>query len=87
MAMDARLEVDVKSAASGPFTCGGECLFCGMWLTLSTVVSLARKEARAIQNDRADHGIWTRPEVRKTRQLQGARRPMQVNARCVVQGM
>jgi hypothetical protein len=58
-----------------------------MRLTLGAMISLACKVALAIQNDGANHWIWARPEVRKTRQFQGARRPMQVNARCVVQGM
>ena len=87
MRVGAWLEVDVERPASRPIARDGESFLLGMRLARGMVITLAGQITVTVEDHRANHRIWAGAEVREARQLEGARRPMKINALVVAQGM
>src|SRR5437870_11921592 len=87
MRVGAGLEVDVKGAAFRALARLGECLLLGVRLAGTLVKALAGDMALPIEHNGADHGVGARAQGRLSRQLEGARRPMQVGAAIAPRGM
>src|SRR5207253_9294616 len=81
------LEVDVKGAAFRALARLGECLLLGVRLAGTLVKALAGEMALPIEHNGADHGVGARAKARLSRQLEGARRPMQVGAAVAPRGL
>src|SRR2546422_1186412 len=87
MRVGAGLEVDVEGAAFRALARLGKSLLLGVRLAGTLVKALAGEMALPIEHNGADHGVGARSKVRLSRQLEGARRPMQVGAAVAPRGM
>ena len=88
MRVGAWLEVDVQRAIPRALAGGFQSLLLRVPMAGLAVEALAHDKARGVQYDSADHRVGAGPVVRLARELNGARRPLQVYvsvAICVIQ--